>query len=206
MKFDTNTSLVYLIDDEIEVRDSMMVLIESAGLHVKSFDSAQAFLNNYDSSQPGCLILDLKMPLMSGLELQEELVVRNINIPIIFISGNANIPDTAKAFRTGAIDFLEKPFTSQILFERIDEAINKDIEIRNNLAEKHKILECFNCLTTREKEVLRLIVSSHSNKEAAKILNISHRTIDVHRARVMEKMRAENLAELVAMAISHELF
>lgn len=203
---DACAAVVNLIDDDNEIRESMKVLIESRGLCVECFESAQVFLNNYDPDKHGCLILDLNMPTMTGLELQEQLIAKEISIPIIFISGNANIPDTAKAFRTGAIDFLQKPFTSEVLFSRIDEAINKDIEARKVFVKKRKIQECFNTLTPREKEVLQLIISSHSNKEAAKILKISHRTIDVHRARVMEKMQAEDLAELVAIAINHELY
>lgn len=205
MKVNNPTALVYLVDDEFAVRDSLTLLIESTGLTVKSFDSSSAFLNQYDSGQPGCLILDVRMPLMGGLELQDELAERNINIPIIFISGNADIPDSAKAFRSGALDFLKKPFDNSILLERIDEAIKKDIANRKKLAEKQKILSCFNRLTSREKEVLQLIIASHSNKEAAKILAVSHRTVDAHRARVMEKMQAENVASLVTMVLSHGL-
>lgn len=205
MEVDNSTARVYLVDDEFAVRDSLMLLIESTGLQIKSFDSAEAFLNNYNPAHPGCLILDVRMPLMGGLELQEELSARHINIPIIFISGNADIPDSAKAFRAGALDFMEKPFDNSILLERIDEAIKKDIEVRKQQVEKQKIQECFNRLTVREKEVLQLIISSHSNKEAARILDISHRTIDAHRARVMEKMHAESVAALVAMVMSYEL-
>ncbi len=205
MKVDNQVAMVYLVDDEFAVRDSLTLFIESTGLKVKSFDSSKEFLNHYDSSQPGCLILDVRMPLMGGLELQEELAERNIDIPIIFISGNAEIPDSAKAFRSGALDFLEKPFDNQILLERIDEAIKKDSLNRKKLAEKQKIQSCFNRLTNREKEVLQLIIASHSNKEVAKILAVSHRTVDAHRARVMEKMQAENVASLVAMVLNNGL-
>lgn len=197
---------VYLIDDEVEVRDSLMSLLESVCYTVKCFDSASAFLENYKPEQAGCLLLDLKMPSMNGLELQSELVARNITIPIIFISGNANVPETSKAFRTGAIDFLVKPFESDILFERIEEAIKKDTESRNKLIEQENVFNCFNGLTAREKEVLLLIINSYSNKEAAQILNISYRTIAIHRARVMKKMQAESIADLAAMAINYKLF
>jgi len=205
MELNTPNAVIYLVDDEFAVRDSLTLLIRSSGRVVKSFESAEAFLNDYDNQQPGCLILDVRMPSMDGLELQEELSTRNINIPIIFISGNADIPDSAKAFRAGALDFLEKPFDNQILLERIEEAIAKDIEARKQFIEKNKILECFHRLTAREKEVLQLIISSHSNKEVAKILDVSPRTIDAHRARVMDKMHAENVAALVAMVMSHDL-
>lgn len=205
MEHNLTNVFVYLIDDEFAVRDALALLIKASGWTVKSFDSAQDFLKNYDPDVPGCLILDVKMPVMGGLELQEELIKRNINIPIIFISGNADIPDSAKAFRAGAVDFLEKPFEKSILLERIDEAVQKDIKARRQLLEKASIQDCFNRLTAREKEVLQLIVNSHSNKEAAKILDVSPRTIDAHRARVMEKMQADNVAALVTMVMSHNL-
>lgn len=205
MEHNSPNVFVYLVDDEFAVRDALELLIKTSGWSVKSFDCAQDFLNNYFQEIPGCLILDVKMPVMGGLELQEELIKRNINIPIIFISGNADIPDSAKAFRAGAVDFLEKPFEKSILLDRIDEAVQKDIKTRQQLLEKTSIQDCFNRLTTREKEVLQLIVNSHSNKEAAKILDVSPRTIDAHRARVMEKMQADNVAALVTMVMSYEL-
>ena len=205
MKDDAGISIVYLIDDELDVRESMITLIQSKGLYVKAFDSAQAFLNSYMPDIPGCLVLDLKMPLMNGLELQEELVARDNNIPIIFISGNATVPDTVKAFRSGAFDFLVKPFSGKMLFERIEKAIKSDIDARNNITKQCKVQLSFNALTDREKQVLELIISNHSNKEAAKRLNISHRTVEIHRARIMEKMQAESLVELVAMAINSKL-
>jgi two-component system response regulator FixJ len=144
------------------------------------------------------------MPLMSGHDLQNELLNRGIRIPIIFISGHADIPDSAKAFRAGAVDFLEKPFDNDMLLERINEAIKKDIAFREEYVKKRRIQDRINNLTTREKEVLNLIVKSHSNKESAKILNISNRTVDVHRASIMEKMQAENVAELITMVMYSE--
>lgn len=205
MRIDNPSTLVYLVDDEFAVRDSLTFLIESTGQAVRGFESANDFLNNYSHEQPGCLILDVRMPSMSGLELQEELSKREISIPIIFISGHADIPDSAKAFRAGAVDFLEKPFDNELLLKRIDEAIQKDIETRGLLIKKRQIQKRLDHLTAREKEVLSLIVSSHSNKEAAMKLNISNRTIDVHRAHIMEKMQAENLAELMMMVMLFEI-
>jgi FixJ family two-component response regulator len=199
------SALIYLVDDEFAVRDSLTLLIESTGQSIRSFDSADAFLANYNPALPGCLLLDVRMPIMDGLELQEELIRRNISVPIIFISGNADIPDSAKAFRAGAVDFLEKPFDSNVLLARIAEAVKKDIEYRRKQIEKRKLQERLNYLTEREKEVLCLIVSSYSNKEAAKALDISKRTIDIHRAHIMEKMQAENIAELIMMAMQCEV-
>ncbi|MGZ5008122.1 MAG: response regulator transcription factor [Methylobacter sp.] len=195
------TPLVYLVDDEFSIRDSLTLLIESTGQTVRSFESAEAFLNNYVPDQPGCLVLDVRMPLMTGHELQSELINRRINIPIIFISGHADIADSAKAFRSGAVDFLEKPFNNDVLLERIQEALKKDIAFREEFIKKRRIQDRIDHLTSREKEVLGLIVKSHSNKESAKILNISNRTVDVHRASIMEKMQAENVAELITMVM-----
>jgi len=198
-------ALVYLVDDEFAVRDSLTLMIESTGQTVRSFESAGAFLNNYDSKHPGCLLLDVRMPSMSGLELQSELLAKEISIPIIFISGHARIPDSAKAFRAGAVDFLEKPFDNEILLERIAEAIKKDIASREQLVEHLKIQNRLDCLTVREQEVLSLIVKGHSNKEMAKMLDISNRTIEAHRARIMEKMQAESLADLMMMVAHSEI-
>jgi len=190
-------TLVYLVDDEFSVRDSLTLLIESTGQAVRSFASAEAFLNNYDPEQKGCLLLDVRMPTMSGLELQGELLRREISIPIIFISGHAGIPDSAKAFRAGAVDFLEKPFDNEMLLARIEEAIKKDIASKEQLTEQREIQNRLDHLTAREKEVLSLIVRGHSNKEMAKMLDISNRTIEAHRASIMEKMHANSLAELM---------
>jgi FixJ family two-component response regulator len=177
------------------------MLIESTGQSVRSFESAEAFLNEYDPEQPGCLLLDVRMPLMSGHDLQKELSKRGHIIPIIFISGHAEIPDSAKAFRAGAVDFLEKPFNNAELLERIDEALKKDSAFRGEFVKRRRIQDRLDHLTAREKEVLGLIVKSHSNKESAKILNISNRTVDVHRASIMEKMQADNVAELITMVM-----
>lgn len=201
-KFDT---LVYLVDDEFAVRDSLALLIESTGQTVRSFESAEAFLNSYEPKQPGCLLLDVRMPSMSGLDLQDELLKRGIIIPIIFISGHAGIPDSAKAFRAGAVDFLEKPFDNEKLLERIEEAINKDIVSREQLIEHREIQNRLDHLTVREQEVLSLIACGHSNKEIGKKLDISNRTVEAHRASIMEKMHVNSLAELMVMVTHSEM-
>jgi len=194
-------SLVYIVDDEFAVRDSLMLLIQSTGRVAKSFASAEEFLNAYCPDYPSCLILDVRMPGMSGLDLQQEMTKRHIFLPIIFISGHAEIPDSAKAFRAGAVDFLEKPVDYNVLMDRIEEAIARDVAERKQRLDKLEIEKRFERLTAREKEVLKLITDNCSNKEVAKILEISHRTIDVHRARIMEKMEAENVGELLKMAL-----
>lgn len=191
--------IVYLVDDEFVMRDSLTILIESTGIKVLSFESAELFLDHYDPSQSACLILDVRMPAMTGLELQEELLKRAIQIPIIFISGNAEIPDSAKAFRAGAVDFLQKPFDNTVLLSRIEEAFAKDLEMRARSSDTASLKERINRLSAREIEVLSLIVNYHTNKEIGKLLNLSNRTIDAHRAHIMKKMQAENFPELVIM-------
>lgn len=197
----TPSTLVYLVDDDFSVRDSLSMLIESTGQTVRGFESADEFLNNFDPDQAGCLILDVRMPNMTGLELQEELVRRDYAIPIIFISGHADVPDSSKAFRAGAVDYLEKPFDSDVLLKRMQEAIQKDLDTRVYKAEKRKLKKRLATLTPRELEVMTLVVKGLSNKEAARQLDVSNRTIDVHRAKIMEKMDAEDLAELTVMAM-----
>ncbi|MDP1773285.1 MAG: response regulator [Methylobacter sp.] len=201
MSANNSKSLVYIVDDEFAIRDSLTLLIESTGQSARSFESAEAFLNEYDPNQSGCLLLDVRMPLMSGHDLQKELSKRGHIIPIIFISGHAEIPDSAKAFRAGAVDFLEKPFNNSELLERVDEALKKDATFRGEFVKRRRIQDRLEHLTPREREVLGLIVKSHSNKESAKILNISNRTVDVHRASIMEKMQADNVAELITMVM-----
>ncbi len=205
MNLNEHNAVIYIVDDEEAVRDSLSALIESLGWQVKDFASAHSFLDGFDHQQLACLILDVRMPNMDGLELQEELVKRNISIPIIFISGNAELHDSSKAFRAGAVDFLEKPFDNETLIERIIEAIRKEIKSRSRQEEMRKMHECLESLTAREKEVLRLIISSYTNKEIAKLLNISYRTVDAHRSSLMKKMDAHNTATLVANVVNYEL-
>jgi two-component system, LuxR family, response regulator FixJ len=183
-------TLVYLVDDDFSVRDSLSMLIESTGQAVRCFESADDFLGNFDPDQAGCLILDVRMPNMTGLELQEELTRRDFAIPIIFISGHADVPDSSRAFRGGAVDYMEKPFDSETLLTRMQEAIQKDLDTRVYHATRRKLKQRLSLLTPREHEVMVLIVKGLSNKEAAKQLNVSNRTIDVHRAKLMEKMEA----------------
>lgn len=205
MNNNKSETLVYLVDDEFAVRDSLALLIESTGQAIRTFNSAEGFLNNYDPKLPGCLLLDVRMPSMSGLELQDELMKREIFIPIIFISGHAGVPDSAKAFRAGAVDFLVKPFDNEILLERIEEAINKDIAHREQFIEHLDIQNRLADLTAREQEILCLIVRGHSNKEIAKTLDISYRTVEAHRASIMGKMHAKSFAELMLMVTQSEM-
>ena len=203
MAAEYKNSWVYIVDDDPAILDSLSILIKPNGLKTACFESAKAFLSAYSPEQPGCLILDIKMPLMGGLELQDELLKINNHIPIIFISGNAEIPDAVKALKSGAVDFLEKPFNPPKLIECIFSALQKDIEDRMQRFENQKTKELFSSLTPREKEVLLLIINNYSNKEAAKQLDISHRTVEAHRARILEKLQASSTTELVAMALKH---
>lgn len=205
MPFTKQDVTVFIVDDEFPIRDSLTMLIESAGLTVKSYDSALTFLDHFDPEQPGCLILDVRMPLMDGLELQEELGKRNIDIPIIFISGHGDIPVSAKAFRAGAVDFIEKPFENEILLKRLNEAIDQLVKTWDKCHHNREILQRYAHLTSREKDVMKLIANNRSNKQAARELGISNRTVDVHRAHIMEKMQADGLSELIVMAIACEL-
>ncbi len=193
--------VIYLVDDDINILDSLSALIKSSGLTIKCFESATGFLNAYSPSQQSCLILDVRMPMMNGLELQQELHKRDIHLPIIFISGHAEISDSAKAFRAGAVDFLEKPFDTNLLMTRVYEALNKVLAYTDRQFEKNKSQACFNTLTTREKEVLHLIISNYSNKEIAKILGVSHRTIESHRAHLIDKMQVAGTNELIAKIV-----
>ncbi len=202
MTIDKQNATVYVVDDEFFVRDSLQLLLESAGFTVSCFESAESFLENFRPGQPGCLILDVLMNVINGIELQEILINKGVEIPIIFISGHGDVTTSSKAFRAGAVDFFEKPFDNQLLLKRIDEAFQKQFENWEKLNLKREILQRFNTLTPREKEVMKLIITNSSNKEAAKILGISHRTVDIHRAHVMEKMQAESLSDLIVMAFT----
>lgn len=193
---------VFLVDDDDAVRDALGLLLDSVGLRTASFPSAAAFLDQYDPRRPGCLVLDIRMPAMSGMELQTALAEKSVNIPIIFLSGHGNVSMSAKAFRSGAVDFLEKPFDENILLERIHEAIRLDQSNREAITRKAEAKNRLASLTPREHEVMLLIVTGHANKEIATKLDISTRTIETHRGRIMEKTGAQSLTELIAIALA----
>lgn len=198
-------AVVYLVDDEEAIRDSLCFLIESAGLTIKCYGSAEDFLNDYDSDCPGCLILDVLMTPVSGIELQERMLELGIKMPIIFISGHGDFDISTKAFRLGAMDFFEKPFDNALFLERIKEALGNDYDEWVKKQMKKSLLERYQHLTDREKQVMKLVANNCSNKEAARILGISNRTVDIHRAKLMEKMQAESLSDLVVMAVNCDL-
>jgi len=190
---------VFVVDDDEAVRGSLRLLLKSVGLAATALPSAQEFLAKYDPEQPGCLVLDVRMPGMSGLDLQEQLNMRGAIIPVIFITGHGDIPMAVEAMQQGAFDFLQKPFRDQDLIDRIQRALAKDKANRAELSERSRVRERFESLTPREREVLDLVTSGKPNKIMAADLGVSQRTVEIHRARVMEKMNASSLAQLVRM-------
>jgi len=195
------TPVVFVVDDDEAVRNSLRLLLKSVGLVPATLASAREFLDKYDPAQPGCLVLDVRMPEMSGLELQELLNLQGAVIPVIFITGHGDIPMAVEAMQAGAFDFLQKPFRDQDLIDRIQRALEKDRANRAALGERTRIRERLESLTPREREVLTLVTSGKPNKIMAAELNVSQRTVEIHRARVMEKMGAASLAQLVRMVM-----
>jgi two-component system response regulator FixJ len=192
---------VFIVDDDDAVRGALRLLLKSVGLAATTLSSAQDFLATYDPQQPGCLILDVRMPGMSGLELQQQLNLRGAIIPVIFITGHGDIPMAVEAMQQGAFDFLQKPFRDQDLIDRIQRALAKDQTGRAELRERARIEQRLETLTAREREVLELVTSGKPNKIMAADLGVSQRTVEIHRARVMEKMGASSLAQLVRMVL-----
>jgi FixJ family two-component response regulator len=190
---------IYVVDDDEGVRNSLRFLLRSVGLASRPFASAHEFLESYDPKHPGCLVLDVRMPGMSGLELQQQLNLRGAIIPVIFITGHGDIPMAVEAMQHGAFDFLQKPFRDQDLIDRIQRALERDARSRAALAHHEQIRERFNSLTPREREVLALMTRGKPNKVMAAELGVSQRTVEIHRARVMEKTGAASLAQLVRM-------
>ena len=195
---------VFIVDDDQAVARSLRWLIESVRLRVETFGSAQAFLDRYDSYEPGCLLLDVRMSGMSGLELQERLAQRRVNVPIIFITGHGDVQMAVRAVLAGAFDFVEKPFNDQDLLDRIQKAIAFDAERYGKEAQRTQLQARFACLTPREREVLDMVVEGMSNKAIANSLGLSTKTVEVHRSRVMEKMHAHSVADLVKMAMQNQ--
>jgi FixJ family two-component response regulator len=191
---------VFVVDDDTSVRTALKRLIQSVGFQVETFDSAQAFLEHGSHDGPACLILDVRMPEMSGIELQQQLTRVGLGMPIVFITGHGNIPMSVKAMKAGALDFIEKPFEDQKLIDAINLAIKKNKKFRTEQAEINDLQRRVDSLTPREHEVFILVVSGMLNKQIAFDLGMSEKTVKVHRARVMDKMKAKSLADLVRMA------
>jgi FixJ family two-component response regulator len=192
---------VYVVDDDASVRRGLRRLLKSAGYSVESFNSAQAFLEADPSCQdPACLILDMKMPGMTGSHLQQKLLERDYAVPIIFITGHGDVPMSVKAMKTGAVDFLTKPFDEGALLDAVEEALKKDSKNRETIDERQSLLKKIESLTTREYEILTYVITGMLNKQIAYALNISEKTVKVHRGRVMEKLGLDSVAQLVRMA------
>jgi FixJ family two-component response regulator len=195
---------VFIVDDDEAVRGALRLLIRSVGLQARAFGSAQEFLDGYDPRQAGCLVLDVRMPGISGLELQQELNQRGATIPVVFITGHGDVPMAVEAMQQGAFDFLQKPFRDQDLLDRVQRALTRDAESRASLAARAQIRERLASLTPREVEVMRLVTRGKANKVIGAELGVSQRTVEIHRAHVMEKMQAASLAELVRMVLDSE--
>ena len=196
----TAKQTVFVVDDEPDVRAALRLLIKSVGYQVDCYESADDFFSQYEPDRQGCLILDVRMPGMSGMDLQEKLTASQALLPIIMISGHGEIPMAVKAVQNGAIDFLQKPFSDQQLLDRIAQALELDRSRRLEQSEKHTVQEKFDSLTPREKEILNEVVAGKLNKVIAYDLGISTRTVEIHRANAMDKMQARNLSELIYMS------
>ena len=200
---DRTEEIVYIVDDEAAVRHALQNLIESEGLaETCSFASAQEFLEACSPEMRGCILLDLSMPGLSGLELQKELARRHVSLPIIFLTGHGSVPATAEAFKSGAYDFIEKPFDNEVLLECLQQALSLERQHRAEEGHRKDILERYSRLSEREKQVLHYVVKGYGSKEIAKSLGISPRTIEIYRGNVMRKMKADTLAELVALTVN----
>ena len=197
----TSSPVVFVVDDDPAMRDSLRWLIESTGVRVETYADAQTFLAAIRSDVPGCLVLDVRMPGMSGLDLQAELAARGIALPTIVITGHAEVPMAVRAVKAGAIDFIEKPFSDQLLLDRVRQGIELDRQERESRAQRTEVARRLGSLTHREREVLDLVVAGKANKEIASALRLSPKTVEVHRAHVMEKMEASSVAELVRLAL-----
>jgi len=195
-------STVFIVDDDEAVRDSLSWLMESVGLSTETYASADAFLHDYGDDRPGCLILDIRMPGMSGLELQSVLKEQGFRLPLIIISGHADVPMAVRALKAGAFDFIEKPFNDQLLLDIVQRAIEHDRQQRESHAELEEWRARLESLTPREREVLDLVVSGAANKVISSELGVSLKTVEAHRARVMDKLQADSLSQLVRMTLT----
>jgi len=196
---------VFIVDDDAAVRDSLTLMIEQAGIRVQSFDNAKAFLSAYQPNFFGCVIIDVQMPGMDGLQLQDELSWRKILLPIIFLTGHGDIPMSVKAIKGGAIDFLTKPVIREKLLICVRAAFAEAKKRISDFTQNQEIATCLTKLTRREREVMLLAVQGRSNKEIGSCLGISFRTVEIHKSKIMQKTGASNLLDLARIARESEL-
>jgi len=192
---------VYVVDDDAAVRDSMRWLMDSVGLRVEAFDSGEAFLRAISPENSGCVVLDLRMPGLGGLDVYAQLRERGIDLPVIVVSGHGDVPIAVRALKSGVADFVEKPFKDQELLDCVQQALRRDAEQSLQRLRREELTTRYRTLTPRELDVLRLVVDGQANKAIGATLGISQKTVETHRARVMEKMAAGSVSELVRMTL-----
>lgn len=197
-----STSTVYVVDDDDGMRRALNLLLNTVGYKTAAFASPKEFLENFRPDVPGCLVLDIRMPGMSGLELQQHLNRMGSMLPVIFITGHGDVPMAVQAMKEGAFEFVQKPFRDQDLLDRINHALELDKENRSTLALRADVSQRFESLTPREKQVMAMVVDGAANKVIAIDLGLSERTVEIHRAKVMEKMGARSVAHLVKLQMS----
>jgi len=197
--------VVYIVDDDPDVRESLVILMETVGQAFKEYESAHAFLQDYHEGMRGCLVADIRMPRMSGLELQEKLIDAGSLLPIIFITGHGDISLAVKAMRRGALDFIRKPFHEQNLLDRINEALDIEDGKRQAQMDKQQLVERFDSLSQRELEVLELVAQGKMSKVVADDLGISERTVEAHRSHIMHKLGIHTVAQLIRLKIQIEM-
>jgi two-component system response regulator FixJ len=197
-----NAATVYVVDDDDGMRRALSLLLNTVGYKTAAFASPKEFLDKFKPNTGGCLVLDIRMPGMSGLELQQHLNRMGSLLPVIFVTGHGDVPMAVQAMKEGAFEFLQKPFRDQDLLDRINHALEQDKEIRSTLARRADVLRRFESLTPREKEVMAMVVDGVANKVIAVDLGLSERTVEIHRAKVMEKMGARSVAHLVKLQMS----
>jgi len=195
----TSAPTVFVVDDDQAVRRFLCGLIASVGVPVESYASAQEFLDSYEPGRAGCLLLDIRMPGMSGLELQQELDRRAVDVPVIILTGHGNVQVAVNAMKAGAVDFIEKPFNNELLLDRVQRALSESVKAREARLGQEAIKDRMARLTPRERQVLERVIAGDTNKGVARRLGISEKTVELHRSRVMEKMQAGSLAALVKM-------